>query len=95
MAATVTGLIRLEMIECLGATSGYRALISMMRIVAAIHVAVKTRGSVEPRSYTDEHAVHKPIRPVVPLRSTAIRSVIEISVGTDGRRPDIHAHGDL
>ncbi len=95
VAATVAGLIRLEMIECLRTTRGYRAPISMMRIKAVIHVAMKTRRAVEPRSYTDKYAINKPIRPIVPIRSTAIRRVIEISIWTDGRRPDIHAYGDL
>src|ERR1700722_6895330 len=90
--AAVTGLIRLEMIECLRTTSGQRASVSMMRIEAVIHVAMKTRRAVEPRSYTDKDAVNKPIRPVVPVRSTAIRRVIEISIWTDGRSPDIHPY---
>ncbi len=95
VAATVAGLIRLEMIECLRTTRGYRALISMMRIKAVIHMPVKTRRAVEPRSCTDKYAINKPIRPIVPIRSAAIRRVIEKSIWTDGRRPDIHAYGDL
>jgi hypothetical protein len=95
MAFAVTGFIPLEMIECLRTTSGQRTLVSMMRIEAVVHVAMETRRSVEPRSHTDKYAVSKPIRPIVPIRSTAIRRVIEISIWTDGRRPDIHAYGDL
>ena len=67
----------------------------MVRIEAVIHVAMETRGSVEPRSDTDKYAVNKPIRPVVPIRSTAIRRVVEISIWTDGRSPDLHAYRDL
>src|SRR5580693_4370065 len=95
VAAAVTGLIPLEMIECLRTTCGHRASVSMVRIEAVIHVAMKTRRAMEPRSDTDEDAVNKPIRPVVPIRSTAIRRVIEISIWTDGRRADIHAYRDL
>jgi hypothetical protein len=93
VAATVTGLIRLEMIERLRTTSGQRAFVSVMWIEAVIHVAMKTRRAVEPRAHTEKYAVNKPIRSVVPIRSTAIRRVIEISIWTDGRNPDIH--GDL
>jgi hypothetical protein len=63
----------------------------MMWIEAVIHVAMKTRRAVEPRAYTDKYAVHKPIRSVVPIRST----VIEISIWADGRNPDIHTYRDL
>jgi hypothetical protein len=54
MAATVAGLIRLEMIECLRTMRGHWAPISMMRIKAVIHVAMKTRRAVEPRSCTEK-----------------------------------------
>jgi len=90
VAATVTGLIRLEMIECLRTTSGQRAFVSVMWIEAVIHVAMKTCRAVEPRAHTDKYAVNKPIRSVVRIRSAVIRRVIEISIWTDGRNPDIH-----
>ena len=67
----------------------------MMRIEAVIHVAVETRSAVEPRSCTDKYAANEPIRPVVPIRSTVIWRVVEISIWTDGRRSDIHAYRDL
>src|SRR5580692_4496696 len=95
VAAAVTGLIPSEMINRLRTTHGQSASVSMMQIEAVIHVAMKTRRTVEPRSCTDKDAVNKPIRPVVPIRSTAIRGVIEISIWTDGRRTDIHAYRDL
>ena len=95
VAATVTSLIRLEMIERLRTTSRQRAVVSMMRVEAVIHMAMETRPAVEPRSYTYKYAASKPIRPVVPIRSTVIRRVIEISIWTDGRSSDIHAYRDL
>jgi hypothetical protein len=95
VAAAVTGLIPLEMIKCLRTTSGQRALVSVMRVEAVIHVAMETRRAVEPRSHTEKYAANKPIRPVVPIRSTVIRRVIEISIRTDGRNSDIHAYRDL
>jgi hypothetical protein len=67
----------------------------MMRIEAVIHVTMETRGAVEPRAYTDKHAVNEPIRSIVSIRSTVIWRVIEISIRTDGRNPDIHAYRDL
>jgi hypothetical protein len=67
----------------------------MMRIEAVIHVTMKTRRAVEPRTYTDKYAINKPIRPVVPIRSTVIRRVIEVSIWTDWRRPDVHSYRDL
>jgi hypothetical protein len=95
VAATVTGFISLEMIKCLRTTSGQRALVSMMRIEAVIHVAMETRRAVKPRSGSDKYAVNKKIRSVVSIRSTAIWRVIEIPIWTDGRNPDIHAYSDL
>jgi hypothetical protein len=95
VAAAVTRLIRLEMIECLRPSSGQGAFVSAMRIEAVIHVAMETRRAVKPRACTDKDAANKPVRPVVPIRSTIIRRVIEISIWTDGRRPDTHAYRDL
>ncbi len=95
MAAAVTGLIRLEMIKCLRTACGQRAPVPMMRVEAVIHVAMETRRAVEPRTYTDKYAGVKPIRPVVPIWSTVIRGVIEISIWANGCNPDIHAYRDL
>ena len=67
----------------------------MMGIETVIHVTMKIFTAAEPRSYTDKYAVSKPIRSVVPIRSTVIGRVIEISIWTDGRRADIYAYRDL
>jgi hypothetical protein len=64
----------------------------MVRIETVIDVAMETRTAVEPRSCTDKYAANEPIRPVVAVWSTVIGLVVEISIWTDGRNPDIHAY---
>ena len=54
MTASVTGLIRLEVIEPLRAARGQRSVVSMVRIEAVIHMAMETLPAVEPWPDTDE-----------------------------------------
>jgi hypothetical protein len=92
VAVAVTGLIPLEMVECLRATGRQRASVSVMRIEAIIHVAMETCRAVEPRSCSNKYAVNKPIWPVVPIRSAGIRRVVEISIGADRSRSDLYSN---
>jgi hypothetical protein len=95
VAAAVTGFIRLEVIECLRATSGERPSVSMMWIEAVVDVAMKTGRAMEPRSCSDKYAVNEPIGSVISIGRAVIRRVIEISIRTYRRNTDIHAYRNL
>ena len=70
-------------------------MIAMMRIIAIVDVTVEMRRSVEPWSGTHKYAAYEPIRTVVAIRGAAIWRVVEISVRTYWRRPDIYAYRNL
>ena len=63
-------------------------IISIVETVAII-VAARSVVVVIPRTSTDKHAVHKPVRTVVAVRSACIRSIPIITVSTDRSWPHI------
>ena len=64
--------------------SGQWAMIPVVRIEMVIHMSVEAAWTVKPLTRSDENTSLKPFRPVVPVRSAGIRSVVEIAIGTDG-----------
>ena len=63
-------------------------VISIVETVAII-VAARSVVVVIPGTGTDKHAVHKPVRTVVAVRSACIRSIPIITVSTDRSWPHI------
>jgi hypothetical protein len=57
--------------------------VSVLRIEVAIHIPVKSHGTVEPGTCTDENSPHEPLRPVIAERRAAIGRVVEESVRTN------------
>ena len=68
------------------------AVIAVMRVEMIIYVAMKIARAVEPPASADEGAVIKPFRAVVAIRSTGIRSVVEVTVGAYWGRSDVDAY---
>ena len=66
--------------------------VSMMRIVAVVYVAIEAWMAVKPRPCSDKDTAIEPIRPVVAIRGTRIRSVIEIAIRTYRRDTDAHPY---
>lgn len=77
------------------ATMGIGAMISMMRIVAAVDVAVPAARSVEPWACSYKDSARKPLRAIVAIRGTVVRRVVVIAVGAYRRGSNINAHGHL
>ena len=95
VAVPVLRLVSVEMVERLFPAGRIGSVVAVTRIVAVVDMPIKSVRAVEPGAGPDEHPTSKPIRPVVPIRSTVIRRVIVISIGTDGCLPDIHSYRDL
>src|SRR5215469_9167054 len=72
-----------------------RSAITAACVIAVIHMASEMFRSAIPRTRTDKHTAHEPLRPVVAVRRTVVRRVVEIAVGACGRRADIHTDGNL
>ena len=92
----VTRFIALEMVEGLCSVVWKGSVIAVPRIVAIIDMAVKATRSVEPGTSSNEDAAVEPVRAVVAVGGTFIRSVVEVAVRTArGRATNTHSHRDL
>jgi hypothetical protein len=85
MAATVSRLVAMEVVELLRSTLGQRAMVSMTRVEAVVDVPVETWMAVEPGTGSYEQPAHKPVGAVVPVGGTIVWSVIEVAVRAYGR----------
>jgi hypothetical protein len=66
-----------------------------VRVIAIVDVAIEAVRPMEPRSGTDEDAVHEPIGPIVAVGGGGGGRVVKISVGADRRDADANANRDL
>jgi hypothetical protein len=89
VALVIMCLIRLEVVELLCPARGQRSMVTMMRIVAIVDVAIKAVVAVEPGAGSDEHPTRKPIWPVVAVGRAIIRSIVEVAIGTYRRHSNV------
>jgi len=95
VALPIPGLVAVEMIEPLLAALRQGSAVSVVGIKAVVNVAVEAAVSVEPRAGSDEYTAQKPVGPIVAVGCAVVGSVIEVAVGTYGRRSDVDADCDL
>jgi hypothetical protein len=95
VASPIPRLVGLEVVEALRSALRHRSSITVMRIEPVVDVAVKAVRTMKPRTSSKKHSTNKPIGPIVSVRSTVIRGVVEVSVRAHGRHPDIYADGNL
>src|SRR5579875_2290217 len=95
MASSVARFVAMKPIEWPFAALWERTSVSIMRIPAIIDVPVEAVGTVEPRTGANEDASDKPIGPIVAVRSAVVRRIVEVAIGTDRLRSNVHAEGNL
>jgi hypothetical protein len=83
MAMSILPLVSMEMVECLLALYRIRSVVAVVRIVAVVDMAIKSVRAVEPGAGPEEHPANKPIRPIVTVGRTLVRSIVEIAIGTN------------
>src|SRR5258708_5793379 len=93
VAAPITHLVSVEVIEGLVSTLRMWTSVAVMWIEAVINVAVEVVGAVEPRPGSDEHAAAEPLGPVVPVGGTVVWGEIVVAVRASRLCSDID--GDL
>jgi hypothetical protein len=93
VAAPVTHLVSVEVIEGLVSAVRMWTSVAVMWIEAVINVAVEVVGAVEPRAGADEHATAEPLGPVVPVWGTVVWGVVVVAVRASWFCTDID--GDL
>ena len=92
VASPISRLVSVEVVEPLRPALRQRSTITVMWIKPVIHMSVKAVWAVKPRACSKKHAAHKPIWPVVSVRSAVIWGIVEVSVRTHGSRPDVYAN---
>jgi hypothetical protein len=95
VASSVSRLIAAEVFEWPVAALWERTVVTEMRIVAVVDMAIEAASAVEPRAGSDEYSTPIPVGPIVAVGRAIIRRIVEVSVGANGRRPNVYANGNL
>ena len=95
ITAPISRLIALEMIESLRPAIRHRSSVPVMRIEPVIDMPVKAMRTVKPRACSKKHSAHKPIRPVVAVRSAVVRGIVKISVRAHRSYTNIYPNANL
>ena len=80
VAAPITHLVSVEMIEGLVSTVRMWTRVAVMRIETVINVALEVVITMEPRAGSDEHAAVEPLGPVVPVWGAVVWGEIVIAI---------------
>ena len=95
VASAIPRLVTLKVVEALRPALGQRSNVSVMRIKAVVDVAVKAVTAVKPGTSSNKYPANKPIGPIVPVRSTVIRSIVEVPIRAHGSHSDVYTDGNL
>ncbi len=95
VTSAITRLISLEVVEGFRSTLRQWSVVAVMGIEAIVDMAVKAMRAMEPRTGSNKHPANKPIGPVITVRSTVIRGIVEVTVRAHGSRPDVYADRNL
>ena len=95
VASPIPRFISMEVIETLRPALRQRSNVPVVRIIAIVYVAVKAARAMKPATSPIKHSAYKPIGTVIAIRSTVIRRVVEVAIGTYGSRSDVYADRNL
>lgn len=93
--SSIARLIALKVVEALGAVLRQRSNVTMMRIKAVVDMAEEAVRTVEPGASSNKYPAGKPIGPVIAVRSTVVRGIVEVAVRAHGSHTDVYANGNL
>lgn len=65
------------------------AMVSVVAIEVIVDVSPEVPVTMEPWTSTDKYAAGEPLGSIVAIGSALIRRVVEITIGTDWRRPNL------
>jgi len=93
--SSISRLVSLEVVEALRPALRRRSNVTVMGIKAVVDMSEKAARTVKPGASSKKHPTHKPIWPVVAVRSTVIRGIVEVPVRTHGSRSDVYPNRNL
>jgi hypothetical protein len=89
VAASITHLVSVKVLEGLLSMLGMWASVAVMRIEAVINVALEIVGPMEPRAGSDEYASAEPLRSVVSVWRAVVWGEIVVAIRANRFRSDI------
>ena len=89
VASPIPCLVSVEVVEVLRPALQHRSSVIAMRIIAIVDMPEKAPRAVKPGASSKKHPGNKPIGPIVAVRSTVIRGIVEVPVRTHGNRSDV------
>jgi hypothetical protein len=92
VATLIVGCVCAETVEGPLVAFWDRSMVAVARIIALVDVAIKPMRSVEPGAGPDEYPSGEPIRTIVAIGCTVIRSIRKITVGAHWSYPDVDRH---
>jgi hypothetical protein len=95
VASPIPRLVCLEVVEALRPALRHRSNVTVVRIKAVVDMAEKAVRAMKPGTSSKKHPAHKPIGPIVAVRSTVIWGIVEVPVRAHGSRSDVYADGNL
>jgi hypothetical protein len=95
VASPISRLVCPKVIEALRPMLRQRSGVTVVRIKAVVNMAVKAARAVKPGASSKEHPANKPVGPIVAIRSTVIRLIVEIPVRAHGGRANVYANRNL
>jgi hypothetical protein len=84
--------VALEAVERVFPAFWQGSMIAVVRIEALVDMAIKPMRPVEPGAGPDKYPSSEPIRAIVAIGRTVIRSIREIAVGAHWSHPDVDRH---
>jgi hypothetical protein len=95
VASPIPRLVSLEVVEALRPAFRQRSSVTVMRIEAVVDMAEKAVRAVKPGASSKKHPANKPIGPIIAVRSTVIRGIVEVPVRAYGSRSDVYSDRNL
>lgn len=89
VAASITHLVSVEVIEGPLSTLRMWTNVAVMRIEAVINVAAEVVGAVEPRAGSDEHAAGEPLGTIVPIWGAVVWGEVVVAIRASRLYSDI------
>jgi hypothetical protein len=65
------------------------AMPAVTPVIAIVNVTPESPAAVIPRACADKDAASKPLWPVIPIGRAVVRLVVEVTIWTRRRRPDL------
>jgi len=90
--APVPRLIAVEVVELHCSAFRHRPSVSVVRVIAVVHVAIESATAVKPWTGSQEHSTSKPVGPVVPVRGAIVGCIVEIPIRAYRRHSNFDAN---